>query len=375
MDFTSVNPNPLVTGRFLFLLITLFFCPGQNSLASTGGAVTVRVWLSSLSPGGTVSADSLESLSTSGWKGVQGGSLKLPSTPGTDIQLRSRKGNLLRIDSNNSVIYSPGTLRYVNVNNQYLYIVELPLEEYVPRVLAAEMPSRFPAEALKAQAVAIRSYVLANRLKHRNQLSDVCDTSCCQNYSRERTLPESITQAATDTRGIILRYQRRPFNALYSSSCGGTPSPFSLLVRLEKGPTSCPYCSAAPYDSWRLSLTQTELLRLLSISGSTYITAIKVLTRDTSGRLEKIRIDHENGSFETTGKEMRRLLGTSRLRSLLVSFEANENTGEILINGKGFGHGTGMCQWGARGMALPPHNKTYRDILSFYYPGVEIGVF
>lgn len=380
MDLTSVNRKPQATGRFLFLLLLLLLCNGTSANSSNGvgtgaGAASVRVWLSSINPAGaTISADALQSLTSSGWKSVQGGSLKPVLTPGADIQLRSGKGALLRIDSNNRVFYTPGVLRFVNVSGQSLCIAELSVEDYVPRVLASEMPARFPAEALKAQAVAIRSYVLSNRLKHRSQLSDVCDTSCCQNYSKERILPESIIKACQETRGVILRYQGRPLTALYSSSCGGTPSPFSLLVRTENGPSACPYCSSAPYHSWRLSLTQDELLRILSIPGSSYITAIKVLKRDSSGRLDQVRIDHENGTLETTGKEMRKLLGTSRLRSLLVTFEASENTGEILINGKGFGHGTGMCQWGARGMALPPNNKTFREILSFYYPGVEIGV-
>ena len=380
MDLTSVNRKPQATGRFFFLLLLFLLCIGtsanSSSVVGTGaGKALVRVWLSSINPAGaTVSGDALQSLTSSGWKSVQGGSLKPAVTPGTDIQLRSGKGALLRIDSNNKVFYTPGVLRIVNVGGQSLCIVELPIEDYVSRVLASEMPARFPAEALKAQSVAIRSYVLSNHLKHRSQLSDVCDTSCCQNYSKERVLPESITKACQETRGVILRYQGRPFTALYSSSCGGTPSPFSLLARTENGPSSCPYCSVAPCHSWRLSLTQDELLKVLSITGSSYISAIKVLTRDTSGRLDKVRIDHENGTLEITSKEIRKLLGTSRLRSLLVTFEASENTGEILISGKGFGHGTGMCQWGASGMALPPNNKTFRDILSFYYPGVEIGV-
>ena len=260
----------------------------------------------------------------------------------------------------------------VTASPQVKLINEVDLEDYLRGVVPSEMPSSFPMEALKAQAVAARSYTLAGLSRH-DPDADLCDTEHCQAYRGVERENAATDQALQQTGGEVLWVNGRVLQAVYSAACGGQTELQPILGLASCHPDTAPdgtaYCAACPSAEWTLTIPQADLLRAAGETRPTPIRALRVTGRDVSGRLQTLALDTDYGTLTLTGNQFRQGLGTHRLKGLLCTFSANPTTGDIIINGKGFGHGAGLCQWGARGMAAPPNSMDYRQILAHYYPG------
>ncbi len=257
--------------------------------------------------------------------------------------------------------------------------VSVSLEDFLIGVVAAEMPASFHTEALKAQAVAARTYIAA-RLepygygKHGRALV-CCDSACCQAYLDEAARRENwgeryayynsrVAQAVADTAGEILLWDDRPADTLFHAACGGRTEdaaavwgkslPYLTSVR-------CGYCGQAPrYTGWvRYSLE--EAATLLDTDQAA-LAQMTVLSYTTSGRIGLVKL----GRTISKGTELRQALGlNSTACHWLILGE------EIFFLTVGYGHGVGLCQWGADGMG--DQGYTYREILSAYYPCTELG--
>jgi len=161
--------------------------------------------------------------------------------------------------------------------------------------------------------------------------------------------------------------------ALYSADCGGRPSVMPELPPVAprrdaevEGPC---FCDPNPGHSWSVRFTQKDLLTALGQQQEAPIRRIRITERDSSGRLGSLTVISDAGEISVTGQELRRRLS---LKSALATFSADRETGDLIISGTGWGHGFGMCQWGARGMASEPRNATYDEILKHYYPGASL---
>jgi stage II sporulation protein D len=212
------------------------------------------------------------------------------------------------------------------------------LELAVASVVAAESPPGAPLEALKAQAVAARSYFFAGRGGHKR--FDFCDTTHCQ-FLREPPAPSAPSRIATGaTRGLVLTFAGRPFPALYSASCGGrTHTLAELGLRTHDYPyyaVSCDYCRSHP-DRWTVRLTPGEAASL-------------------SQRTESERLD------------LARRLGWSTLRS--NEYLVSSHPDHAIVTGTGAGHGIGLCQRGAA--ALAQSGANFSTILAYYYPNTSL---
>ncbi len=242
-------------------------------------------------------------------------------------------------------------------------ILEIPLEEYVVGVLEGELPGEWPLEALKAQAVVSRTYALYQREKAGAAPYDVTSTTQDQVFRRSKKPSAELIQAVVDTRGEVLRFEANLIPAYFHSSCGGIGEKASLVwegefpAPLEQFHED-PYCEASPRTHWNYEATTEE------IGG-----ALQVLERDEGGRINLLLIQSEQGDQEISGNRFREKLGYDKIRSTLFDIDAAE--GRIRFEGKGSGHGVGLCQWGAKGMAEQGYG--YREILEFYYPGAELG--
>ena len=216
-------------------------------------------------------------------------------------------------------------------------IVGMALETAVASVVAAESPPHAPIEALKAQAVATRSFLLAGKGRHRG--FDFCDTTHCQ-FLRQPPGPETAAfQAAAATRGLVLRYKEEVFAAMYSRSCGGRTHTLDELGIPARGypyfAVTCSYCRRHP-EKW-VSQIQAE-----DAAG---------LARTESARLDLVR---KLGWKTVPGN----------------SYSSHTEGGAVVLEGVGVGHGIGLCQRGGADMAR--HGASFQQILEHYYPNVEI---
>lgn len=253
-------------------------------------------------------------------------------------------------------------------------IDEVPLEDYVVHVLAGEMPVSFNLEALKAQAVASRSYVMYQIVKNKNKEYDVVDTIMNQVYLDDNYLKSvwnndyssnmnKIKKAVMETAYEYITYGGELAEALFfSTSSGYTENSEDVFVNPVEYLRSVesPYDNISPVFNYSVDFTYDVFCLLLGIKYSKNLD-IEVIDKSKAGRIKKIRINEK--IFK--GSEVATLLN---LKSSNFSIEQNDD--KVYIKTKGFGHGVGMSQYGAEGMA--EEGFKYDEILKHYYTGVEI---
>ncbi|MFT4416370.1 stage II sporulation protein D [Fredinandcohnia humi] len=258
-------------------------------------------------------------------------------------------------------------------------IENVPLEEYVIRVLASEMPGEFELEALKAQALAARTYIVKQMLSDQKlgvpEGAVVSDTTRHQVYYNREELKkilkdeydwkiEKITKAVAETQGQILTYNGSPIDALFFSTSNGYTENSQDYYQTEY-----PYLKSVP-SPWdvntekfhdQIEMTITEFEQKLGIKVGNSKEIGKVTARTQSNRVATVEV----GGKTFTGREIREAL---KLRSTDFTWERKGS--HIVIQTKGYGHGVGMSQFGADGMAK--EGKTYKDIVTYYYQGVQV---
>ncbi len=254
-------------------------------------------------------------------------------------------------------------------------IVELDLEDYITGTLAAEMPAYFELEALKAQAVAIRTYTVRKLLSETKyplnaDMSD--DINSCQAFiSRENfkqrnpkqgeELWSKLSQAVGDTRGELLVYEEEPIDALYFSTCGGRTASASESLGRDipyLRSVNCEYCKESKHFEEVLVFSHKDLSQALGLNLKK--NQVQITATNPSGRVKEIKVNQQVMSGECFRKAL-------NLPSSWIKVKNNAN--EIIINSRGYGHGIGLCQYGANGMAQ--EGKSYRQILHKYYQGVD----
>jgi stage II sporulation protein D len=252
-------------------------------------------------------------------------------------------------------------------------INELDLEDYLYGVLKAEVDPRWPVEALKAQAVAARTLALYSLNRFAPEGYDVRATTESQAYEGVTAEDPRTTAAVDETRGEVMTYQGRPIFAAYHSDSGGYTESSGLVwggtYPYLKG-VSDPYSSGAPNHEWVVRLDLAAFANRLRRSGHlvTNVTEIEVTEATASGRAALVRVAGAHGVLLLKGAELRSILG-AELRSTLFTVRLISNDPpQVEFLGRGYGHGVGLSQWGARGMAEA--GRRYREILSYYYSGI-----
>lgn len=252
----------------------------------------------------------------------------------------------------------------------------LRLEEYLYSVVPHEMTASWPSAALQAQAVCARTYVLQRSDPRRDY--DVVPSQIDQVYSGIAEESAAGRAAVDATAGFVLRFGAQFAQAMYSSCCGGhtesaTDAWGGIAVPYLSG-VVCSTCTQSPYYRWTRELELSEVARAFPDELAPFgaLTAVILGPADPSGRIRNVELQGERGSAFIKGSAFRLRIGTRVLPSLLISkiTPAAQATERIVIEGAGLGHGVGLCQWGARGLALT--GTSYSDILRFYFPGIEI---
>ncbi len=267
-------------------------------------------------------------------------------------------------------------------------VVTMPLEEYLVGVVAAEMPAEFHPEALKAQAVAARTYTLL-RLSTQNGNNKLFDADLSTDPENSQGwIPVSemrrrwgalsfgyyyskITEAVRDTAGEVVVYRGQLIDPVYHASCGGlgtedASAVWGYDVPYLKG-VACNWDPPSQQQPVLAAFTYGDLFRRLDIpdktvpSGAGLGGLVRVLDRTARGRVKDLKVATE--TFRAT--DFRKLLN---LRS--TDFTVKNVGSKVVFETRGYGHAVGMCQWGAQGMAL--QGKNYKEILTYYYRGVQV---
>ena len=265
-----------------------------------------------------------------------------------------------------------------------LKVVDLPLEQYVTSVLAGESSVFRSAEALKAMAVAARTYAVRMRGRHASAGFDFCDTTHCQRVELANISPKLVA-AAADTAGELLWYQGKPAFTPYTQNCGGRSEDASAAWPDLAAPYlkshDDPYCVRAGPSAWQWSGDPKRILQALRDSGlraPADLERVAVLSHTPSGRASVLNLEGTSGAVRISADSFRfavgRELGWNTLRSDLyqVRDQARAVSGRIAFEGVGSGHGVGLCQSGSEQMGT--EGRSYRDILAFYYPGTAVGL-
>ena len=281
----------------------------------------------------------------------------------------------------NSKRYS-GKINIVFRNNKILVINILGVEKYLNSVVGSEMPHKWHIEALKAQAIASRTYALK---KTNNGLYDIDSTQTNQVYNGLESSTFKTRRAVRETRSLVITHKNKLINALFHSSSGGMTEnseavwsdPYPYLVTVKD------FDQKNPKIRWNKEVSKSELKEIFPIIGG--IQQIEVLNITETGRIKNLKITGTFGDKVITGKEFRSKLG---LKSTLFRPTISEDFYDkkdlnnqsniqfhpfLKISGMGAGHGVGMSQWGARYMA----DKGYKanQILKHFYKGVNIKPF
>lgn len=266
-------------------------------------------------------------------------------------------------------------LRIIAQDGKCMVVNITALERYVAGVVAKEMHPSWPLEALKAQAVAARSYALANIRKPRNKYYDVLSSTMDQVFAGAVGEDTRTILAARLTRGKTLMVHNKVIKAYYHSHCGGkTELPRNVwgIKNAAYQSVSCPYHSSGqPQSVWHHELSkkslEQKLHRLSTLLPQSFrnLANIRVSRNINSNRVATVMLADEKGSsLELEAGYFRKLIGNGQLKS--TKFRVVNRNDSFEFEGTGFGHGVGLCQYGSREMAL--RGKSYTEILHQYYP-------
>lgn len=259
-------------------------------------------------------------------------------------------------------------------NAKFMVINYIALDDYLYGVLYHEVSHRWPMEALKAQAIAARTFALHQARQSKLQPYDLRSDIYSQVYGGRSSERWATTKAVRLTRDKVLTYNGALLPAYYHATCGGYTEDASNLWSVDLVPlkgVKCDFCKYSPHYKWTKEIGLGNLEDKLKSNGYKIgkISSVTVLSKNLSGRVDKIEIKDDAGvSIVLTGKDFRQIIGPNELRS--TKFDPSIRWGNLIVNGLGWGHGVGMCQWGAYGMSK--RGKKCEEILKYYYPGAEI---
>ena len=265
----------------------------------------------------------------------------------------------------------------IRADGESLEVVNaVPLEQYVASVVASEY-GLDDVEGTKAMAVVARTYAVRGSDKFDGAYAHV-DHTISQVYRGLSAITNASRAAAQATRGEVLTYESHLIEAVYFSSSGGhTANNEDVWDASERLPylrgRQDPYDSVAPHHTWQTAVSRAAVLRGLERQFGGSVRGFYLGDTASSGRLLTLELLRPNGRREPVeAGAFRRTVNRSAGREVLRStwFEARRQGNRYVFDGRGYGHGVGMSQWGAHGMAQA--GRSYRDILAFYYNGTTL---
>jgi stage II sporulation protein D len=306
------------------------------------------------------------------------GNIKNPEYP---VSLESTR----RFIGINGNVY-PGKI-VISEFSDILIVNHVKIEDYLKGVIPYEMGNlpENQIEALKAQAVAARSFVMAHRKP--NEPFDISTTIWDQVYGGVSKTDKIINKAVESTRGVVGTYHGKIIDAKYSSTCGGVTEnneniwvgkriPYLRSVR-DAGWDRKDFCRFSPHYRWERVYDKKDFFEVVKKQVQDFfgktpgkIEWIRITKRTRTNRVRIIEINTDIGKFYLEKDQIRRLFSDHRgsLKSLM--FQIKVKSSQIIVAGKGYGHGVGMCQYGAMEMAKEGYH--YKRILTHFYKGIRL---
>ncbi len=266
-----------------------------------------------------------------------------------------------------------GEIRIVKqTNNKFSVIEEVDLESFVAGVLGSEMPSTWNEDALRAQAVTARTYAMYKKKVRRDEVYHLDMLEMAYRGMAGETA--RLNRIVRETKGVVMMYNWNLFPALFHSTCGGHTEDIHHVFGKDSIPplsgVVCTYCNNSKHTSWSKNISKSEIekkLRDANIHVSN-ISAVKAVDPGAGNHGSMVEIASANGSKEMNANEFRLLVGPNNLLS--TAFDSRNNGSSITFSGRGWGHGVGLCQYGAQAMA--EKGSAWEDILKYYYPKIEL---
>ena len=334
---------------------------GQRSVTVRAGAILVTDLMGQpLLPG---RPSSLRVALRTGGLDVEGlvvpGARLWPSGPGA-LRLNDRE-------------YS-GSLDVLRNGDGLVVVNEVPLEEYVAGALKAEISENWPLEMLKAQAIVVRTYAVYHRQLNAAKAFHLVASTANQQYAGRVVEASPVWQGVRETEGQILLWGGQLFPAFYHSDSGGHTEEPRLVFAARNMPAlravRSEFSGDSPYFTWNLNIPiglLSDILRRGGVSVGT-VARLEVLERSRSLRVLRLAIHGTRGTATLSGAEFRRILGYDMLKSTLFAVAVDGRYARF--SGRGYGHGVGMDQWGAKAMAEQGYSAS--RILEYFYPGVTL---
>ena len=284
------------------------------------------------------------------------------------IEVRGRNGE---VTVNGLTVAGRVTIK--RQNGKLAAINEVALEDYVKGVVPSEMNPSWSFEALRAQAIAARTYGLYKIRQNGKKDFDVAASTKDQVYKGRAGADGPAGRAADETRGQVLVFQDEPILAAFFSTAAGPTEDalnvWSVDIPYLKG-VECPFDMNSPYFQWRTDVWLPLLEQRLREEGFPVgvIASLSPAYYTKAGRVSHVRVLHSDGELYVKGEDLRRVLGYTVLASTQFDFEVVGL--QIQFTGRGAGHGVGLCQWGAKELAEKGYSA--EAIVRYYYPGTEI---
>ncbi len=297
---------------------------------------------------------------------------KEQSTSSFSLFSRSQQGHLIYKGKK----YNGSFL--ISIHNGSLYLMNLiSSEDYVSSVLHKEGWPGWPHEFNKVLAICCRTYALEKVIKARTQRKkgsakvpyDIKNSTIHQTYQGIHN-NEKLNQAVVDTAGIIITYQEKPIEAMFDACCGGAIPAKMAGINFMQAPylartAVCSYCKKCPNYRWQVVFTSDDLKQAFGqdLSVIKKIKKITILKKDGAGYVQQLLFSGKHKTIALAGKRAYNALN-KKIKSMRFTVQANGK--DFVFSGQGYGHGLGLCQWGAREMV--EKRISYKKVLAFYYP-------
>lgn len=278
---------------------------------------------------------------------------------------------IFEVEENNPIMIKGNSFigKVLVVKKKFIYVVNiLPIEKYLLGVVRKEISYSWPDEAIRAQAIAARSYGYRKYLENYDKLYHLKGNTSDQAFGGILNVHDNIVRGVRDTEGKILVYDDYPILTFFHASCGGmTEKASNVWPTSEDLPyfqnIRCSYCTTHPHYSWKYQVGVDKINQKLSSKLGKQVTSFHIQKLSSSGRVSQITVSTRKGRETISGNDFRLAVGTTDLLS--TKFKIKRNGDQYYIDGKGFGHGVGLCQWGAKTMAEKGYSA--KRILNFYY--------
>lgn len=286
------------------------------------------------------------------------------------LEIKNQGNALIQV---NGIPYR-GDILCLMDGSRFLLVNVLSIENYISSVIGSEMLLSWPESTLEAQAIIARSFAYHEKANQKKTFFDVYDSTASQAYKGASKENEKSQAIVRKTRGMILLYQNRLFKTFFHSTCGGhTANAQNVFDYYDISPLSgreCPFCKTSPHYSWAYTVDPEILTNFLKDRKiPPPFQGISIEKTDKAKRVLSLKAFFGNSqTCSIKASDLRHDLGANKLKSTLFTMESRPEG--IVFEGKGWGHGVGLCQYGAKTMGEKGHSSL--EILTFYYPSSQV---